>query len=183
MIRLVEQSHLRKRSSFYRWYDLYQTGGPEALNDRSPRSDRVWNRIPEDVRERIGARRTGIVAAGVGRHGNVFCVRSFGLPPAEGARPDHQSRFSPVNNSVILLWLTWAASAGPNNHVRSACVRNAGGSAQRDSTLGKTSMPSNPQLSHRAKCSPSPIVQSGHSNQKSFRSSYLGWAFLPSGII
>ena len=63
IIRLVEQSHLPvkrtleklgiPRSTFYRWYDLYQAGGPEALNDRSPRSDRVWNRIPDDVRERI----------------------------------------------------------------------------------------------------------------------------------
>ncbi len=40
-------------ATFYRWYDLYQTGGPEALEDRSPRPKRVWNRIPDDVRERI----------------------------------------------------------------------------------------------------------------------------------
>jgi putative transposase len=63
IIRLVEQSHLPvrrtleklgiPRATFYRWSDLYQTGGPEALDDRSPRPDRVWNRIPEDVRERI----------------------------------------------------------------------------------------------------------------------------------
>ncbi len=36
-----------------RWYDLYQTGGPEALEDRSPQPKRVWNRIPDDVRGRI----------------------------------------------------------------------------------------------------------------------------------
>jgi transposase InsO family protein len=63
IIRLVEQSHLPvkrtleklgiPRATFYRWYDLYQAGGPEALDDRSPRPDRVWNRIPDDVRERI----------------------------------------------------------------------------------------------------------------------------------
>ena len=63
IIRLVEQSHLPvkrtlaklcvARATFYRWYDLYRTGGPEALDDRSPRPDRVWNRIPDDVRERI----------------------------------------------------------------------------------------------------------------------------------
>jgi Homeodomain-like domain len=35
------------------WYDLYHTGGPEALGDRSPRPDRVWNRIPDVVREQI----------------------------------------------------------------------------------------------------------------------------------
>src|SRR6202047_1725705 len=63
IIRLVEQSHLRvrrtlsklgvSRATFYRWCDLSQTGGPEALEDRSPRPDRVWNRIPDNVRGQI----------------------------------------------------------------------------------------------------------------------------------
>ncbi len=63
IIQLVEQSHLSvrrtldqigiPRATFYRWYDLYRTGGPEALEDRSPKPNRVWNRIPDDVRERI----------------------------------------------------------------------------------------------------------------------------------
>jgi len=63
IIRLVEQSHLPvkrtleklgiPRATFYRWCDLYRTGGPEALDDRSPRPKRIWNRIPDEVRERI----------------------------------------------------------------------------------------------------------------------------------
>jgi transposase InsO family protein len=63
IIRLVEQSHLPvgrtlqqlgiPRATFYRWYDRYQAGGPEALDDRLPRPDRVWNRIPDGVREKI----------------------------------------------------------------------------------------------------------------------------------
>jgi transposase InsO family protein len=63
IIRLVEQSALGvrrtleklgvSRATFYRWYDQYQRGGPEALGDRSPSPDRVWNRIPEDVRSQI----------------------------------------------------------------------------------------------------------------------------------
>ncbi len=63
IIRLVEQSHLSvretlakiglPRATFYRWYDLFQTGGPEALEDRQPRPKRVWNRIPDAVREQI----------------------------------------------------------------------------------------------------------------------------------
>ena len=63
IIRLVEESHLPTRrtleilgiarSSFYRWYDRYRQGGPEALADRPSRPDRVWNRIPDDVREQI----------------------------------------------------------------------------------------------------------------------------------
>jgi transposase-like protein len=63
IIRLVEQSALPvrrtlekigiPRATFYRWYDLYRTGGPEALDDRHPRPDRVWNRIPDNVRQRI----------------------------------------------------------------------------------------------------------------------------------
>jgi transposase-like protein len=65
IIRLVEQSHLPARrtlemlgihpSTFYRWYDRYRAGGPEALEDKPSKSDRVWNRIPDDVRERIVA--------------------------------------------------------------------------------------------------------------------------------
>ncbi len=63
IIRLVEQSHLPARrtleklgiprSSFYRWYDRHQRGGPEALADRPSRPDRVWNRIPEAIRSQI----------------------------------------------------------------------------------------------------------------------------------
>ena len=63
IIRVVEQSHLPARqtleklgiprSSFYRWYDRYQRGGPEALADRPSRPDRVWNRIPEAIRSQI----------------------------------------------------------------------------------------------------------------------------------
>jgi len=41
------------RSSFYRWYDRYRRGGPEALADRPARPDRVWNRIGEAIRRQI----------------------------------------------------------------------------------------------------------------------------------
>jgi transposase InsO family protein len=63
IIRLAEQSPLPvrhtlaklgiPRATFYRWYDRYNRGGPEALNDRSPRPDRVWNRIPDGVRDNV----------------------------------------------------------------------------------------------------------------------------------
>jgi putative transposase len=46
IIQLVEHSHLPvrrtlvklgiPRATFYRWYDLYRTGGLDALGDRSP---------------------------------------------------------------------------------------------------------------------------------------------------
>jgi transposase-like protein len=63
IIQLVEQSHLPAkrtldklgipRATFYRWYDRYREGGLEALDDRRSRPDRVWNRIPDDVRHQI----------------------------------------------------------------------------------------------------------------------------------
>jgi putative transposase len=63
IIRLVEQSHLPARrtleklgiprATFNRWYDRFLTGGVEALEDRRPRPKRVWNRIPEQVRDQI----------------------------------------------------------------------------------------------------------------------------------
>jgi len=63
IIRLVEGSHLPvrrtlaqlgiPRTTFYRWYELFRAGGPEALEDRPSRPGRVWNRIPDEVRGRI----------------------------------------------------------------------------------------------------------------------------------
>src|SRR3954454_20793842 len=63
IIQLVEQSHLPARHTlqklgiprapFHRWYDRFLTGGVEALENRRPWPKRVWNRIPEAVRERI----------------------------------------------------------------------------------------------------------------------------------
>lgn len=63
IIRLVEASHLPARrtleklgiprATFYRWYDRYRDSGPEALGDRRSRPDRVWNRIPEAIRDEI----------------------------------------------------------------------------------------------------------------------------------
>jgi hypothetical protein len=58
-----EQSHLPAkrtldklgipRATFYRWYDRYREGGIKALADHRSRPDRVWNRIPDDVRGQI----------------------------------------------------------------------------------------------------------------------------------
>ena len=83
IIRVVEQSHLPARqtleagiprSSFYRWYDRYQRGGPEALADRPSRPDRVWNRIPKAIRSQIcrpgaGSTRTQPAGTGGALHG------------------------------------------------------------------------------------------------------------------
>jgi Homeodomain-like domain len=35
------------------WYDFYQTGGLEALEDKPSRPSRVWNRISDEVRGEI----------------------------------------------------------------------------------------------------------------------------------
>ena len=63
IIKLVEQSHLPAkrtldqlgiaRRTFYRWYDRYREGGPEALTDRPSAPSRVWNRIPGTIHEQI----------------------------------------------------------------------------------------------------------------------------------
>ena len=63
IIRLVERSPLPvrrtlgriglPRATFYRWCELYRVGGPEALEDKPSRPDRVWNRIPDPVRSRL----------------------------------------------------------------------------------------------------------------------------------
>ncbi|WP_433850664.1 IS3 family transposase [Brucella pseudogrignonensis] len=63
IIRLVEQSHLSARQTleklgiprptFYRWYDRFQTHGVEGLEERTSAASRVWNRIPDDIRDCI----------------------------------------------------------------------------------------------------------------------------------
>jgi len=63
IIRTVETSSLPVRktldrigvpkSTFYAWLDRYVSGGLDALDDHRPEPKRVWNRIPDDVRERI----------------------------------------------------------------------------------------------------------------------------------
>jgi len=63
IIRTVEHSHLPvrhtleriglPRATFYRWYDRYAVGGPEALADRPSRPEATWNRIPDAVRSQI----------------------------------------------------------------------------------------------------------------------------------
>src|SRR5262249_1606581 len=41
------------RATFYHWYDLYRSGGPEALADHRSRPRRGGNRIPHAVRGKI----------------------------------------------------------------------------------------------------------------------------------
>ena len=63
IIKLVEHSHLPAkrtldrlgipRRTFYRWYDRYVDGGPEALQDRPSAPSRVWNRIPAKIHDQI----------------------------------------------------------------------------------------------------------------------------------
>jgi putative transposase len=63
IIKIVEQSHLSarqtlerigvSRSAFYRWYDLFQTEGPDGLEDKPSRPSRVWNRIPQHIHDQI----------------------------------------------------------------------------------------------------------------------------------
>jgi len=63
IIRLVEGSPLPvrhtltklgiPRATFYRWYDRYRQGGSDALVDRAPRAERVWNRIPQAVHDSL----------------------------------------------------------------------------------------------------------------------------------
>jgi len=63
IIRTVETSPLSVRrtlaqvgipkSTFYAWLDRYVMGGLDALEDRKPRPQRVWNRIGDDVRRKV----------------------------------------------------------------------------------------------------------------------------------
>jgi len=63
IIRLVEETELSvkqtlqeldvPRSTFYDWYQRYQADGAEGLTDRYPQRQQFWNKIPQQVRERV----------------------------------------------------------------------------------------------------------------------------------
>jgi putative transposase len=63
IIRTVETSPLPVRrtlaqigipkSTFYAWLDRYAAGGLDALEDRKAKPKRVWNRIPDQVRQKV----------------------------------------------------------------------------------------------------------------------------------
>ena len=63
IIDLVERSSLPVRrtlerlgipkSTFYGWYERYREGGYTALADVRPSNTRVWNRLPEKIRESL----------------------------------------------------------------------------------------------------------------------------------
>ena len=41
------------KTTFYAWFDRYAAGGFDALEDRKPRPKRVWNRIPDEIRDKV----------------------------------------------------------------------------------------------------------------------------------
>jgi hypothetical protein len=70
IIRTVETSPLPVRrtlaqigipkSTFYAWLDRHVAAGFDDLEDRKPRSERVWHRIPDDVRRRLSPREIAV---------------------------------------------------------------------------------------------------------------------------
>lgn len=64
MICLVEGSHLPTKrtldklgipkTTFYRWYERYLAGGPEALEDRSPRPPKGRRACDDALRRKYG---------------------------------------------------------------------------------------------------------------------------------
>jgi hypothetical protein len=105
IIRIVEQSHLSAkrtldqlgiaRRTFYRWYDRFSKAAGGAGRSAIG-AEPVWNRIPPASRTRSSRWRWNSLSY---HRANWRCdspmnallrVRSHGLPPAQGPRPDHQ---------------------------------------------------------------------------------------------
>jgi hypothetical protein len=64
------------------------------LNDGQPRPDRVWNRIPDAVRDNVIQLAFDEPAMSPGKlavrftDSQSYFISGFGLPPAEGARDE-----------------------------------------------------------------------------------------------
>ena len=110
IIHLVEQSHLGVRptleklgipkTTFYRWYDRYLTFGEVGLEDRNSNPGRVWNRIPDNVRDQIvdlALDETELspreLAVRYHRYPGLLRLGGVGLQASQGPRPDHQPGF------------------------------------------------------------------------------------------
>ena len=108
IIRLVERSHLPAkhtlamlgvpRTTFYRWYAHYRHDGEVALQDQAPLLGRVWNRIPDTVRDRLitlALNRPELspreLAVTFHRYRGLFCLGKLGLPASQSPRSDHPS--------------------------------------------------------------------------------------------
>ena len=95
IIRIVEQSHLPAkrtldqlgvaRRTFYRWYDRYLEGGPEALQDRPSAPSRVWNRIGEDIQSRTRL----LLHVDNGNNGKAYPGQKQRAAQAQGKKPGH----------------------------------------------------------------------------------------------
>ena len=78
IIRLVEASDLSirrtlqeldiPRSSFYRWYQRYQTEGYEGLANRGHQPKQFWNKIPQQVADEV------VLLPGRDREAHLECV-------------------------------------------------------------------------------------------------------------
>ena len=63
IIKIVEKSHLSAkqtlnkigipRATFYRWYDRYLSEGIDGLADKKSVQEQVWNRIADNIRDKI----------------------------------------------------------------------------------------------------------------------------------
>ena len=118
IIRQVEQSHLPAkhtldlldipRTTFYRWYDRYLSLGEAGLEDRPSQPSRVWNRIPDKVRDEIvrhelhvalvhdpaTKRFVGVISlADLDRAAQIAQLqRTLAQSPGFGPRPEGESR-------------------------------------------------------------------------------------------
>ena len=107
IIRLVEHSHQGVRwtldklgipkTTFYRWYDRYLAFGEAALKDRNSNPGRVWNRIPDAVRQKIidlALEETQLspreLAVRFTDTRGLLRLGSLGLPASQGPGPDYK---------------------------------------------------------------------------------------------
>jgi transposase-like protein len=114
IIRLVEKSHLPVRrtldklgipsTTFYRWYDRYQAFSEAGLEDSTSGPDRVWNRIPDNIRQRI-------VEMASARYVLAWPSNSSSCEVVLGSRPMPSMSSTTLSNTD---WTAAKCSAQPN---------------------------------------------------------------------
>src|ERR1700726_1676806 len=136
IIQLVEHSHLPvrrtlvklgiPRATFYRWYDLYRTGGPDALGDRS------------------GSRAASTTALSEPTGSQSLLVRKAPFPPISSHSRPHArcSSRSSKRSGALAREQRFAGARGPLFPVKKG-IRLLGMTL---SSLGEKQLESEPQL-------------------------------------